>query len=250
MKFQKLIISLGIVIIISSCNRTKDISLAKTDNEIFISSAKFFSDSSLPYQTFKPFVKFKTTSEIPHKNQTQLLKEQEELITNSGLPNHKNISLWIQNHSLNDAINSYVNFIKENQKHIYINSFKQYGSWLILTKLKLLSTTDEKSIAYFTNELISTNYIGFDLLLYNLNKLDALQFSKPKINSMAKSILDYAKQLNNKMQKVDTSKIQFHHNPNYSQTMKEGIENGIKSYYASMKLNDKTIKEIEKLTTQ
>ena len=250
MKFQKLILFLVIAIIISSCNRTKDISVAKTDNEIFISSAKFFSDSSLIYQTFKPFVKFKTTGEIPHKNQTQLLKEQEEFIANSGLPNHKNISLWIQNHSLNDAINSYVNYIKENQQHIYINSFKQYGSWLILTKLKLLSTTDEKSIAYFTNELISTHYIGFDILLYNLNKLDALQYNKSEIKSMAKNILDYAKPLNDKMQIVDTDKIQFHINPNYSPTMNEGIKNGIKSYYASMKLNDKTIKELEKLTTQ
>lgn len=191
-----------------SCGQSKDIqSTQEVGRNNLLESAELFAKTDLPYQQFAPSVKFFTPADLPGKTMYQLVDEQKQFIASSGLPTAENMVVWIGNHTLDDAITGYKAFKEESKDNKYFRSFRQYCSWMILTRLNLLGTNKTNDVAYFTNELVEAKYNGYGLLNYLLGTLENSGYNKAKISEWASNIVSTPDALTSS-QAVDESNIQ------------------------------------------
>jgi hypothetical protein len=202
-------IIIATALLVMGCGQAKEVqSTEEIDKQALLESATIFAKTDLPYQKFTPSVKFFTPTELPGKTMYQLVDEQKQFVASSGLPTAENMAVWVTNHSLNDAIASYKAFKVAEKDNKYLRSFRQYSSWMILTKLNLLSTTRTEDIAYFTNELVDANYNGFGLLNYLLETLTASNYDRQKISNWAATITN-STDAKIPSQPIDVSKIKI-----------------------------------------
>jgi len=221
-----------------SCSQTKDVqSDHQKKQEEFIASAQMFQRNDLPYQKFNPSVQFLTPKEFPEKTMDVLIQEQQEFIRQSGLPNNANFHEWVSSHTINEALSIYNNYSSNNSKHIYINSFKQYGGWLILTKMNLLSSGTNKNVSEILNSLIQANYKGYGLMYYTLNQLNENNFDKSVISAYAKLIVKNANEDKDNLSDLDLNKLSLR---NTQMTTKAPLENLLKNFIEN-KRKDKTL---------
>lgn len=234
---MKALIYLLILSILVSCSRAKDIQSDQQEKqEEFISSAKMFQRNDLPYHQFNPSIQFLTPKELPGKTMEGLIREQLDFIKASGLPDNTNLHEWSSSHTLQDALHIYKTYSYTNANHIYINSFKQYGGWLILTKMNLLSTGTEEDIAVVVKSLIDANYKGYGLLHYTLNQLNENNYDRRKISLWAQIIVNNAKE-DDVLQDLDLNKLQLQNAPAVAKAPMEKLFRN----FVENKRKDKTI---------
>jgi len=210
---MKTILFFLILTTIISCSQTKDIqSDEKIKQEEFISSAKMYQRNDLPFQQFNPSIQFLTPKEMPGKTMEELINEQQEFNKSSGLPDNTNFHEWSASHTLNDALILYKTYSLNNSRHVYINTFKQYGGWLILTKMNLLSNGTNENIALVVKNLIDARYKGYGLLYYTLNQLHENNYDENKISSWAHEIVANVVEDDN-LQNLDVNKLQIKNAP-------------------------------------
>ncbi len=124
----------------------------------------------------------------------------------------------------------YKQFCLSNKDHDGLFVFKQYGPWLILNKLKLLSQSDDKSlqnIKYLTDELISAEYTGFGLLNYSLEHLLRNNYDKTSVAFLTSKIVNYASTLKSNPSSWSKDDIMSQLSPKLPQNMKDKIADGI-----------------------
>ncbi len=191
MKTQILLIL--IVCFSISCSQSKDVqSSFEKEKAQLIAESEGINRKDLPYQQFSPSIQFLTPKEKPGKTMQQLINEQKLFISKSGLPDITEINSWVVKHSYQDATNLYFNYIQTYKDHEYISTFKQYGGWLILNKLKLLSTTNMSLIASVTETMADGKYPGYGLLYSSLEYLKNNNYSTTEVKRIAKTILSYS----------------------------------------------------------
>jgi uncharacterized short protein YbdD (DUF466 family) len=210
MKKLFFLLNLFFLTLLFGCKQTKEIqSDDQQKAEEFILSNKAFQQNNLAYQQFTPSVKFYTKQEIPGKSNEQLLNEQRAFIKISGLPDNTNYYEWAASHTMDDALVTYKTFSNENKNAEYIRTFNQYGGWLILTRLHLLSTSNLTEINNVLQKMIESEYSGFGLIDYTLNYLRENGYDKIKISGLAeKALLNAANPKNDQLSTTDINKIQ------------------------------------------
>jgi hypothetical protein len=218
-------------IVLLGCKTEKEIANAETaDAENLKLNMTAFAANSEEYSRFSPYIQFLTESEIKD-NKQGLISERKQFVESADLPKPSNLIDWKNTHSIDDAITNYKTFCTENINNQSLFVFKQYGPWLILTKLKLLSQTDAKSldnIYLLLNEMSSVEYPGFGLLNYSLNHLLINKYPKEKISILCEKIVSSVnKAISTKESNWSKDDIQKQLSPNLPQEMKDKIANFI-----------------------
>ncbi|MFN8353915.1 MAG: hypothetical protein U0Y10_05710 [Spirosomataceae bacterium] len=98
---------------------------------------------------------------------------------------------WKQTVTLEQADQRYKAFVLQKKPSPLLNSYRQYASQVILQDMELLAKDDSKSIkniAFYTEELLSTNCRNIPLLYYCLEKLNGY-WSKSRIQDESKKLL-------------------------------------------------------------
>jgi len=227
---MKKIFILAIAIQLVSCKSEKE-----TINPDLVEAEKIknnmiaFSIKDEEYSKFPAYIKFLNEKELKENNQG-LIAERKAFVESSGLPNSTNFLDWKSSHTINDAIEIYKQFCFSNKDNNGLFVFKQYGPWLILTKLKLLSQSDDKSlqnIKYLVDELISAEYSGFALLHYSLDFLLKNNYDKNSIAFLTAKVVNYASKLKSNSSSWAKDDIIKQLSPNLPLEMKEKIAEGI-----------------------
>ncbi|SKA36282.1 hypothetical protein SAMN04488128_10477 [Chitinophaga eiseniae] len=92
--------------------------------------------------------------------------------------------------SWQQADKAYREYVRQHADHQYINVFRQYGAYIILVKLHLLAASTPEApenIAFYADELITSNSINAALISSALRQLEAHGFSATKIRELAVS---------------------------------------------------------------
>lgn len=142
-----------------------------------------------PYQQLAPQVKF-YIDPISGKMDT---REQHTFIKNSGLPLEPEFEVWSDTHTLQEAIHLFDNYSNMQGNNKYINTFKQYEGWLLLTHYDLLSANSEGSVdnvKLILNRLIEAKYEGYGLLYYTLDYLRSKDESSSVLSNFASKIIE------------------------------------------------------------
>ncbi|PZX63711.1 hypothetical protein [Hydrotalea sandarakina] len=183
----------AVVLIMAACHQTKMVQSSDEQKiAAFKSAASFAADNSLPYQQFTPSVQFVSSLQIPSKTNETLIEEQKAFIVSGGLPGMQELKEWAELHTPLEAYNIYEKFIQANANHPYINTYRQYGGWLILSRLKLLSTQNTNEIFAVLQQLVQSQYEGYGLLNYTLQYLRNQHMDEQKLVATAKQIMAYA----------------------------------------------------------
>jgi hypothetical protein len=158
------------------------------------SSMKDFTNKSTEYRSFPIEVAF--FDQERDANNIQLgIQNRRAFIKMSGLPDESNIDEFKKAKTTTYAYGLYLNFITKNSTNPYLKTFKQYGAWLLLTRLDLLAQSsfpDLQMIYALVGNLTETQYEGYQLLGYAINHLYSHQFDKKKIKTLCTDILSYA----------------------------------------------------------
>lgn len=83
---------------------------------------------------------------------------------------------------------AYREFIRQHADHQYIKVFRQYGAYILLVKLGLLTAATPEAlenIAFYADELIKSNSINAALISSALRQLKEHGFSETKIRELA-----------------------------------------------------------------
>lgn len=191
------------LILIASCKPADKV--ASNDAEkvgLMKKSITDFSDTATEYRSYPAVVQFFDPNTIEESPRI-LIERKKVFISSSGLPNETNIYQWKQNYTIEDAVNLYTKFKERNFNSPDITVFKQFASWLILTRLDLLSRTSVKDLNYIAMlvaDLVETKYEGYQLLYYSLQHLERNHYTKHNENAqMACAILEYGNQEYNRV---------------------------------------------------
>lgn len=121
---------------------------------------------------------------------------QNDFIASSGLPLEAGFYSWSKEHSAADAVGLCRNFIAAYRNHKYINVFKQYSAWVLITRFNMLANISESNVQdveYLTKNLVDSKYEGYQLLYYCLKFVKQNEANESaKIEYYCKNILDYA----------------------------------------------------------
>jgi hypothetical protein len=109
---------------------------------------------------------------------------------------------WAELHTPLEAYNIYEKFIQANANHPYINTYRQCGGWLILSRLKLLSTQNTNEIFAVLQQLVQSQYEGYGFLNYTLQYLRNQHMDEQKLVATAKQIMAYAPTTINLKEKI------------------------------------------------
>ena len=144
------------------------------------------------YQTWSPQIKFVTDTD----KRSMDVEGQKIFIQSSSLPLDPEFSTWSTTHAPSDAVSLYKEFVLKQKSHIYLNVFRQYEAWLLLTHYNMLSSSSNKSIKpddskYLVSQLIEAKYKGYQLLAYSLKYLEIHKLTTVKeLDLYAKQIVD------------------------------------------------------------
>lgn len=152
-----------------------------------IASSQVYFQTERSYQSFPSYVSMADKS----VNQYAESQRRRDFLKDAGLPDATEFATWKGGYTLSESIALYKKRKDEFQEHTFINTFKQYGSWIILTKMDLLSTNRIEDILYFTNELIDAEYGGMQLLAYAIQNLSQQGINSSKVSEMARRIEKY-----------------------------------------------------------
>lgn len=160
-------------------------------------SMKDFGEKSTEYRSFPIEISF--FDPVVDKNNPKIaIQNRKNFIKQSGLPSDADIDEFKKTKSIDFAFKLYNDYISKNPQNPYLKTFKQYGAWLILTRLDLLAQNSEydAEMTYeLTRNLAETNYEGFQLLSYSINHLYLNKFNTKKLRELGNAILNYAKTL-------------------------------------------------------
>lgn len=201
-------------------------------------SMKVFGDKSTEYRSFPIEVSF--FDPVADKNNpTIAIQNGKNFIKQSGLPGDANIDEFKKTKSIDFAFTLYKDHIFKNSKSPYIKTFKQYGAWLILTRLDLLAQNSEYDVEMtyeLTRNLAETNYEGFQLLSYSVNHLYLNKFNSKKLEELGNVILDYARTIKKVTveQPIAIEKSQKPLPPEINESLKKYIENKEKNRLAAI----------------
>lgn len=173
-------------------------------DQVHQSMKSFGDNSSTEYRGYPAEISFFDPVSDANDPQLAILKRK-EFIKQSGLPDETNIFEFQKTKPISLAFSLYTNYINQNLENPYTKTFKQYGAWLILTRLDLLAQSnpdDLKMICSLTEKLVETEYSGYQLLSYNLNKLYTNKFNRNKIKTLSSAILQYAEESSKTVQKM------------------------------------------------
>ncbi len=143
----------------------------------------------VPYQQLAPQVKFYTDLQSGKID----TREIHIFIKSSGLPLEPEFEEWSDTHTLQEAIQLFDAYSISESNNKYINTFKQYEGWLLLTHYDLLSTNSEgtvDNVKLILNRLIEAKYEGYGLLYYALDYLRSKDESSSVISNFASRIIE------------------------------------------------------------
>jgi hypothetical protein len=247
MKIKRFFIATHILILscfLFSCKTNNEVQADQKKIEEIRQGMQVFSSKSTEYRSYPSEVSFFDPSKDASNPQIAI-QRRKTFIKNSGLPDETNIVEFKKNNSFGNVFFLYKKYLKDNAGSLYLETFRQYGAWLILTRLDLFasSSVDDLAIIYeLLTELAYSNYQGLQLLSYGVEHLYRNDFSKAKIKSLCTSILLYANMDNL------TSKIQQPaDNPGVSQKpLPPEILESVKNYQENREKNMKVaIQEIK-----
>jgi len=177
-----------------SCKTEKETrTAAEASLETVQRSTADFASRHTPYRDFPIQVKFIEPSETG-MHPGEVIRGKRAFIKASGLPDESNIADWKEKHSIDDAARIYREYTRAQAGHPSLPVFRQYASWLILTRLDLLAEKGgdaARQVAFYLQELTDTRYEGYQLLLYTLQYLQQQQYRSAFIQSQAEKILHY-----------------------------------------------------------
>ena len=182
--------------LIMACKQTESVSSNPSQSamEKWKANAAFMSSADYEYQKFPPHVQFK--KEEGNGDGNGYIQKQNRFIASSGLPTVSNMLEWTKTKTVAQTKALYLSFKANHFDHSYISVFKQYQGWLHLTRLGILSNTDEESLAFtrlLTQDLIATQYKGYGLLYYALKHLkDHQALTRENIGFYRNAIISYA----------------------------------------------------------
>lgn len=194
-QFMKPLISITLILFFSACTQEHFVSNNATEFEKNIKISKEKSESTLTeeYQLVQPHVKFYRNESNPQLG----FQLQMNFIEQSGLPLQPQFFPWSESNNVNKAMDLYKNYIKTETNHAYINVFRQYQGWLLLTHYSMLSPNSKssgKDVSYILDQLIISKYEGYELIYHTLEYLKKINISKEDLSSYAKQIFAYAKE--------------------------------------------------------
>lgn len=196
---------IGIILLLSACKQQEMVvdknaqAFEKKIEETQIMSQQLNKD----YQKLSPGVKFhRDNNEAPLNPQSQFL-----FIAESGLPLEQDFFEWQKSHSQQEAVELYESYIEKQKGHKYLNTFKQYQGWLLLTRFDMLSNpASTQAVDYIVSELIESKFENYGLLYYSIAYLNENKAnSKEKIKYSFEKISDYAKNDTNDYSKPFTN---------------------------------------------
>ncbi len=140
------------------------------------------------YQSLPAFVAYYRDSGQP----APAFAIQNDFIASSGLPLQADIVEWSQHHSIDEAVALCKAFIEHNNTHPYLNTFKQYSGWLLMTHYHLLDegSANQQTVLYLLNNLAEARYKGYQLLYLGLRYLSGRQQYK-EVARLSQSIVSY-----------------------------------------------------------
>jgi hypothetical protein len=223
----------------------------QADPGLYNKNLQEFSVAKHDYQSFAPMIPFSGSS-MKSEDFPIEVKMKKEFYRKSGLPDETNLYEWKQNNKIEKAISLFKKYNEDNSLSKDIVFFRQYGSWIILTKLELLSENSPaalEAIFYFTDILAKSNYQGFQLLHYSLNYLHENNFSESKIKSLGKFIIDYANGIKTKGPNISSDssiQLQYVSGRRLDSREEQFIRNYFNQQYSH---NNSSIAKIEELIT-
>lgn len=122
-------------------------------------------------------------------------ESQNFFIASSGLPLEAGFPTWSKQHSVDEAVELCKSFIASHQDHKYINVFKQYSAWLLITRYKMLSpyTGENENVEYLTVNLIDAKYKGYNLLYCCLQYMkDNKVKTEAELKALSKAVIKYS----------------------------------------------------------
>lgn len=203
---KKFIAPVSLALLLFSC-RQEQVNVS-TDAELLAAKIKEVEMKTKllnkEYQTLNPSVRFyiEPDSKIPD------IESQNLFISKSGLPLRLDFFEWQKDHDLSQAISLYTSYIEKHANDKYINTFRQYQGWLLLTHYDLLSTnTRENEVLIITKELIRSKYTGYGQLYHALNYLiQNRTISETEAADMYSQVKSYAE---NPKQITDRTEIEL-----------------------------------------
>ena len=118
---------------------------------------------------------------------------QKQFLASGELPLETGFYDWAKKHSAAESLAIYNEFIRQNASHPWINVYRQYYGWLMLTRHKLLSTGNEETtnaVAQIVSNLVDARYEGYGLLYYALNYLKS-HGAPVDLSALGKNIVYY-----------------------------------------------------------
>ncbi|MBS1621883.1 MAG: hypothetical protein JST10_01440 [Bacteroidetes bacterium] len=211
-------------------------------------SMKDFGDKSTEYRSFPIEISF-FDPVVDRTNPTIAIQNRKSFIKQSGLPDDANIDEFKRTKSIEFAFNLYKGHIFKNSKSPYLKTFKQYGAWLILTRLDLLaqnSAHDVEMTYELTRNLAETNYEGFQLLSYSIKHLYLNKFNSKKLEELGNVVLNYASTIKKVAveQPNAIEKPQKPLPPEIMESLKRYIENKEKDRLAAINQIEELVKKI------
>lgn len=192
MKKSTLVILLASAILSGSCKSEHD--AASSDQmmlEQIEKSTKDFTDKSVAYRQFPAEVSFFPAETAPEKIPAEI-QSRKLFIRQSGLPDESNVTEFKRTKSVQIAFDRYKNYMVHNAGSRYLPTFRQYGAWLILTRLDLLSLKERNDLSLIyglINELVQSGYRGYQLISFGLKHLHENGFDKEKISALVQGAL-------------------------------------------------------------
>ena len=124
------------------------------------------------YRKLPPYVQFYIPEGERIKGDS--IRAQEAFVEASGLPLSRTVKNWMQGDSASRAKEMYESYVQSNKDHRYMDFYRQYAGWVLISRTGLLERDDTAALQ-FTKQLLydmlESKYIGFGLVYFTANHL-------------------------------------------------------------------------------